>query len=308
MNTYRRTLIRTALLLGVVASSSTQALTIQFDYRYDQGFFSAQERRDRLEQAAGFFAGVRDSLAPIAPSVDDHWSVWFHNPSNLGGGQVREDNLFVAADTLRVFVGGAAMGAGVLGYATTGTLEGVSGSAGFVDAVTSRGQSNTYGPGATDYGVWGGAIAFNSDASWHWGATEAGLDASRSDFLTTAVHELGHILGYGPADSWAAQQQGGLFLGAAAMAAYGGPVPVGGAHWAEGVTGHYAGQPQETLLDPSTPAGMRQYPTDLDYAGLQDIGWEVRAVPLPPALWLMGSGIMLMALTAARRKTTVDKH
>ena len=69
-----------------------------------------------------------------------------------------------------------------------------------VDAVTTRGQRNAIGPGATDYGVWGGAISFNSDASWYFGASDGGLGPDESDFLTTAMHELGHVLGYGVAD------------------------------------------------------------------------------------------------------------
>ncbi len=278
------------LMLMVVSNTPIHAIQIQFDYTYDDGFFDDQQRRDRLQQAAGFYSAFTDNLTAINTSGGDQWSVQFNNPSNLGA-QIQEHNMMVSADTLTVFVGGSAMGSGVLGFGTTGTLFNVSGSMGFVDSVFSRGQNNAIGAAATDYGTWGGAISFNSDVNWHWGETVAGLDNSNNDFLTTAAHELGHLLGYGSADSWFNQMDNGLFSGEASVAAYGELVPVGPAHWAEGVMSTYNGIDQETMMDPSTPGGIRQLPTALDYAGFEDIGWQVSAVPLPGAFWLMFSGM-----------------
>ena len=284
------------------ASGQASAVSIQFDYTYDNGYFDDPLRRERLQQAAGYYLSLQDLLTPIAPGSGDSWTVWFNNPSSLGSGLVQQQNLAVAPDTLRVFVGGSAMGSGVLGYAMSGILTDVTGSEAFVDSVYTRGQENATGASATDYGWWGGAIAFNSDVNWHWGDTTAGLDAGSNDFLTTAIHELAHLFGYGSADSWFNSIDAGLFTGEAAVAVYGGPVPVSEAHWAEGVMSTVAGIPQETLMDPSTPAGVRQLPTALDYAGLTDIGWQVTAVPLPGALGLFLLGAGPLAWLGLRRR------
>jgi len=281
--------ISSAILLMIV-SAPAQAISIQFDYSYDGGFFDDQSRRDLLQQAAGFYSSFTDKLLAISAGENDQWSVQFNNPSNVGT-QVQQHNLAVSTDTITVYVGGSAMGSGVLGFGTNGTVFNVSGSNQFVDSIYTRGQENATGATATDFGTWGGAISFNSDVNWFWGETIDGLDASYNDFLTTATHELGHVLGYGTADSWFNLIEDELFSGAASVAAYGGLVPVvGSAHWAEGVMSTYNGMDQEAMMDPSTPGGVRQLPTVLDYAGFEDIGWQVAAVPLPGAFWLMLSG------------------
>lgn len=290
-------------------SSPVKALAIQFDYSLDGGFFDDQDRRNRLQQAANFYTSFTDSLSSINsssadPSNADQWSVQFNNPSDLAS-QVQRHNLSVSADTLTVYVGGSAMGSSVLGFGTTGTLFNVSGSSDFTDSVFTRGQDNATGVSATDYGTWGGAISFNSDVNWFWGEASAGLDNSSNDFLTTAAHELGHLLGYGSADSWFSQIDSGLFSGDASIASYGGLVPIGPGHWAEGVMSTYNGIDQETMMDPTTPSGIRQLPTDLDYAGLKDIGWEVQKVPLPAAAWLMISGLGALFGMAATKKYSI---
>jgi hypothetical protein len=109
------------------------------------------------------------------------------------------------------------------------------------------------------------------------------------------THELGHILGIGTAASWDARvegsvQDGYVFVGEHAKEAYGHesvPLDRYASHWAEGVMSVYNGQLQETAMDPSTPRGERQWMTELDYAGLRDIGWQV---PEPAALVLLVSG------------------
>jgi hypothetical protein len=305
--------VRRAILIFIAASAAAcgvardaGALTIELDYSYDtSGFFADPARREAMSYAASFYAAFADALALIAPGAGDTWTVYFNNPGNLGDGLVAEQDLRIAADTLRVFVGGSAIGEGVLGFATTGTITDISGSDAFIDAVTTRGQSNANGAGATDYGVWGGAISFNSDATWHFGLTTEGLDAHEHDFLTTAVHELGHILGFGLADSWFTYLFGDEFTGQASMRAYGGPVPADIAHWAEGVYSDVGGIPQETLMDPTTPAGVRELLTRLDYAGLRDIGWETAAVPVSGAAWLFASALATAVSLRAHRRTFI---
>lgn len=296
---------------ALLAAFPAQALTIKFDYTYDtQGFFTdiltgspLVERRAILEQAAGFYSGFTDSLSAIAPQDGDSWSVQITNPSNLSGGLITLNNLNIASDTLQIYVGGSMSAPGVLGFADTGMNLTANGSAAFIDSVTTRGQLDATGPAATDYGVWGGMIWFNARNNWYFGSDAAGLSAGSPDFLTTATHEIGHILGFGTADSWQAQIENGYFTGANSTAAYGGNVPLDrfGSHWASGVASTYQGVLQNTLMDPSTPAGNRELPTVLDYAGFADIGWQVTPVPEPDTYALILIGLGLIGLSARRK-------
>lgn len=289
------------LFVATLHSSNVAALQIEFDYRFDTGGFftdlgtggAITERRQILETAAAFYSGFTDQLTSVSTSGSDTWTVSISNPGQLGTSVTLVDEV-IAADTIKIFVGGSGSAPGVLGFAGTGFNFNASGSNAFVDAVTTRGQ------GVNDYGIWGGSIWFNANNSWYFDEGASGLTPGHPDFLTTAAHEIGHILGYGTADSWFDQiDNNGFFTGENSVASYGGLVPVDqfGSHWAEGVSSVVDGVMQETMMDPSTTAGIRQLPTDLDIAGFADIGWEVAAVPLPAAIWLLlsaMSGLMML--------------
>lgn len=297
-------LLKALACAGLCMASTAQALHIEFDYTYDtRGFFTdlatgapIAERRALLEQAASFYSGFTDSLAAITPQAGDSWSVKITHPS-LGGPQITLGNVAIAADTLRIYAGGSNSAPGVLGFANTGSNLTATGSAAFVGAVTTRGQANATGPTATDYGTWGGMIWFNAANDWYFGSDTAGLSSGHPDFLTTATHEIGHILGFGEADSWNALIDAqGRFTGTLSMAAYGGPVPLDQfhSHWALGTTSSVDGITQATLMDPSTIPGRRELPTVLDYAGFADVGWQVSAVPEPSLALLLGPGALLV--------------
>lgn len=310
-------LARTAIAcIGLFLTWPAHALQIEFDYTHDtRGFFTdvvtgspIAERRAILEQAASFYTGFTDALSAIAPQTGDHWSIRFTHPS-LGGPQITLNNLAIPADTFRIYVGGSSSAPGVLGFANTGFNLTASGSPEFVEAVTTRGQINAVGPNATDYGIWGGMMWFNAANDWYFGSDASGLQPGRPDFLTTATHEIGHILGFGEADSWLAQIDAeGRFVGPTSIAAYGAPVSLDQfeSHWAEGTMSTYAGMAQEALMDPSTPRGERQLPTLLDYAGFADIGWQVSAVPEPGTALLLGPGALLVVGLARRRQRSLE--
>lgn len=302
------------LCLALLCADNAAALSIEFDYSFDnRGFFTDEatgeplaERRALLELAASFYAPFTDQLTAISPAAGDHWSVNFVHPSLGGQPAVTISDEAIAADTIRVYVGGSVSsgGPGVLGFAGNGWGLTASGSDDFVDSVYSRGQANVSGNDASDTGPWGGYIWFNAANTWYFGEDESSLIPGHADFLTTATHEIGHILGYG-GDAWYAQIENELFSGDASVALYGGPVPVEGPHWAEDTNSERNGEAQGTMMDPSTRRGTRELPTQLDYAGFKDIGWQVPAsyVPLPAAGWLFLSASSILAILSRRRRT-----
>lgn len=305
------TLAGCLLFLVLFMAPAAKALNIEIDYSYDtNGLFTDMvtgeplaDRRALMDEAVSYYSGFVDPLDAIMPLGTDSWSVSIPHPSNYFVQNVLLTDMTLAADTVRIFVGGSPLGAGgVLGIAHGGTNLQASDSA-YLDAILSRGQANAYGLGATDYSPWGGSIWFNMSNDWYFGQDTSRLVPGHPDFLTTAIHEIGHILGFGVAGSWHNQiDNNGFFTGAASVLEYGSLVPLdpNDSHWAEGTTSDVNGMLQETLMDPSTPTGTRQLLTSLDYAGFEDIGWEVAAVPVPAAIWLFMSGLVGLAAFARR--------
>ena len=89
------------------------------------------------------------------------------------------------------------------------------------------------------------------------------------------------------------------------MALYGGPVPVTAdhGHWADGMMSTIPGTStlQEPAMDPTITVGTRKYFTDLDFAGLSGIGWEVTPVPEPEHYALV-AGLGLLGFAVCRRR------
>jgi hypothetical protein len=282
------------LLISLLASYNAVAIQIEFDYRFDtRGFFTDEvtgapivERRQILDLAASYYSGFTDQLTSINSGISDSWSVSFTHPS-LDGSPVTLVDEVIATNTIKIFVGGSNSAPGVLGFAGNGYNLTASGSEQFINSVINRGQTEN------DFGVWGGFMWFNANNNWYFDEDASGLTTGNPDFLTTVTHEIGHILGFGEADSWFSQIVDGFFTGENAIASYGSAVAVDQyeSHWAEGTQSIVDGVMQETLMDPSTPAGERQLLTELDYAAFADIGWEVAAVPLPAAFWLFFSAM-----------------
>ncbi len=251
-------------------SGSNGPLRVRFDYRYDtSGFFDAT-RRELLDAAAEIVVGrLDDQLAGFTSAGNNQFTAQFLNPAT--GVSQSIPGFSVAANELIVFVGTRDLPDADLANAGAG---GGSANQSFFNFATSRGQQ---GVPATDFAPWGGAISFDSEANWHSGLSTEGLAGNENDFLSVAVHEMGHILGFTVGvDSFNRYIAGGRFNGPASIQAHDGldgpPLAPDNSHWEEGLRDGG----QETSFDPSVVTGRRKLMTELDFAALDDIAWDLR--------------------------------
>lgn len=257
------------------------AITFQFDYSLDAtNFFDPinnPERRGALEQAGNDLGShLQDTILEIIPhkfNVADTWTATFEDPSN--GSQFDVEDLIVGENLIRVYVGARNLG-GSLGSGGPGFASSVSGVQQWVDTVLGRGQAGALGAdnAQTDFSPFGGSIAFDESANWHFGLDTVGLDSGEFDFFSTAIHELAHVIGFGTAPSFNNLVSGGVFIGSSSILEFdgSGPVPLAdSAHWQQDLLDDGA----EVALDPDLADGVRKNLTALDYAGLNDLGWQV---------------------------------
>ncbi len=299
------TLIAASLLFSV---TQTNAINITFDYSFDSnGFFDDPARRNVLESAGNFLGSrLNDTLDPISNVTN----VTFTNPSTNVAGAL--PTLSVAQDSIKIFVGGRDLGVNTTG----GDISGVGTPSFFPFNITGasahRGETGALTNPPTDFGPWGGRIAFDIDTQWYVDPDTTTLESFvGQDFFSVALHEIGHVLGLGTGPSWdanVAQIPGGgnIFLGAATFNVSGmtDNLDEDGIHFAQGTSGFGGGLPgqSDALMVPFIGSGMRRLPTNLDYAALSDIGWEVTAVPIPPALFLFLSGLTGFASIAIKKR------
>lgn len=249
-----------------------------FDYSYDTAdFFGDPARQAVLEQAAADLGHrLYDRLDDLTVSGSNTWSANFIDPGT--GDTVSETDLVVPSDTLYVFAGGRELDLGDVGRGGYGGFS-ASGDPDWLERVNARGQAGALLPGPTDFGPWGGSVTFDTLANWHFGSTSTGLDPGEIDFYSVAIHELGHLLGIaGSNPSWTRWIAEGEFEGTASVVEFDGlgsvPLDVDEGHWGEGVTDNG----QEAAMDPSLNNGARKEFTELDFAGLVDLGWALLPV------------------------------
>lgn len=280
---------------------SLLSLTIQIDYSLDKsGFFTSSVRSLFQQAAAAISADITTNLKAIIPSGSNTWTASF--AADEGGFVYPEhdiDNLVVPANTIIVYAIGTNLpgdltgGEAGLAIAGGGSATSGTGSNDWANAVFGRGLPGALASTPTQNAPWGGAIFFDTGSTkWFFGKTTAGIKSNQTDFLTVAEHELAHVLGFGTAGFWISPGNIGIpgswatnvnpanhtFIGKTAMAANGGkPVPLdvlsADQHFAEGQT--YGGEP--VTMEPVLTDGQRNELTTLDFAAIQDIGWQMQA-------------------------------
>jgi PEP-CTERM motif len=293
------------ILLAVAVPLAAQAaIDIRFDYTYDGGFFSGvnENRRAVMDLVAGEIEGrlVNETFAALTPAGANTWQLSFDNPGNSGT-DVTLSNPIIAANTLTIYVGGSNLGgSGPLGEANFGLS--YSGFSSWFNAFEARNNTTNYEP-------LGGGITFNADANWYFGTDASGLAFSQYDFYTVAAHEVFHILGVGQSDAYDADVIGGQLAGSNVQALTGGPVAL---NTASGDTGHFASgttyQGNTPIMVPALVNGVRRYATELDYAVLRDIGYNVTNVPEPSTWALTVLGLLAVAAATRRRQPLVMIH
>ena len=310
------------LLMAVLVALTFpgRGLNIVFDYTYDTGnFFGGTNtwRRAILERAADDIEARigETTLRAISSngSTGLSWELDFSHPSSSGF--VVLSNRAIPANVVLVFVGAKNFGGGGayedVSFGETGGVwfDGVNPAipahTNFAYNVLFRGQpggSITTFLNTQDFGPWGGSISFaNNITNWYFDPDPSTVETvtNKLDFYSVAIHEIFHCLGFGTADSWFPKVSGTNFTGTNAVTVYKGNVPVISAgnpqHWVQSITNRASGgiTPQETSLTPAiSGAYFRKYITDLDWAAMKDIGWQV--IPLP------GSEFVIMTNTTTR--------
>ena len=266
-------------VLLLVASSRVQAIDVEIRLACDlvgscgpgDFFFDHPEALETLNFATLAFEPFADSLSAVTVSP----TAVFRNP-DTGSPGFGVSNLVVPANRLIVYAGGHDLADNRVGEAAPGTPLGL----------FNRGQGVVTGAGANDFAPWGGSIAFDTtalngtDRKWYFGIHSEPTSGT-IDFLSVALHELGHLFGFGTADSFANQVVNHTFVGGTSMGLYGGAVPTFpeglnvDQHWGNDLTSPpYADEPR-VALGRSIVRGRRTLLSPVDYAAFDDIGWEV---------------------------------
>lgn len=256
------------------------SVSIQFNYSLDtNGFFSDTARRDLLTRAALLLTSkLNDTLSAITPSGTNTWTPEITHPAT-GARKTLTRNMQIPADKIIVYAGGRNLD-GFAGIGGPGAFA-ANGSTSWLNTVRGRGEAGALLADPTDTAPAVGSITFDTNPSspWHFGKSTNGLSNNEIDFLSIAVHELGHVLGIGTAASWYELVSGGRFTGARTRQVHGSNVLLDLDD--EGKYSHFAENTQtpegtEAAMDPNLLNGTRKFFGDIDFAALDDIGWEPR--------------------------------
>ena len=288
------------------ASSSYAAIDIIFDYSYDTGNYFGDEQRYIMEQVAYVFESRMGgtSFSGYRPNEDlglttiTGANLYFDNPTtdtNVQPGiasTTSDGNVIGRQDELIIFLGARSFGfssSSVLASAAATGRSGFSGSDAdnnaFIAALNSKNSSTTWQPlaGVSQVNTTQ-SFYFDTDLTTHADATSSGL----IDFYSVMVHEVGHIMGFtSSANAWTANKSGNFWTGANAKAEYNNQnVPLySTSHWDLPAPSGALNQANVNCLChpsmiPSISTDKRTSFSDLDFALLKDIGYNISASPI----------------------------
>jgi hypothetical protein len=255
---------------GVPADAGANLGPVRFhiaiDYRFDKlGFFSDATRKAALEAAARTWGRL---LSDAFPDVPAGTFVFVKDPGDPYGAGIGF-TLEYAIDDLVIFVGSAELDGSEV--ALSGPSAGFSG---VTDPTLRAALDHRYGD--LPFQPWTGWISFDTLTDFYFDPapdTPHAPDADKIDFLSVALHEIGHVLGFGTADAFKAMIAGSAFTGAKAKAAHGGaavPLTSDRKH----VPNTLTSGGERLLMNVSFPAGSRYSVTALDQAFFGDLGYH----------------------------------
>ncbi len=251
-----------------LSATRTHRFQIQYDYRFDtNNFFADPARKSVLEEAANIWENYIQNDFPTVPAGT---SFTLQNPQTGNRETVSLNN---SVDDLVIFVGAqniplSQKALAFAGYDGTDTSD-----------ITLRNRLS-----GSNFEPWAGTITFNSSptfldgipTSWFFDLTPEtsnDIPTNSVDFLSTALHEIGHILGIGTAPIFKTLGAGGSFVGTNAKSVNGGnPIPLESdlSHIQAG----FLSDGRPVLLTSNNPGG-RLLPTRVDLAVLADIGYNI---------------------------------
>jgi hypothetical protein len=249
--------------LGGAGGTPSHRFSIRFDYRFDTVGFFTPERRTALEAAGATWSNlIHDDFVTVPKGT----GIRLRNPEN------RDEYVWVNSieediDDLLVFVGTSEAIPGLGRGGPSGTTQ--------TDDTTLAAALAARQNGA-DFEPWAGSITFKASSNFFFDQTpETANDIAPEgfDFTSVATHELGHVLGFATCPAFTNLTSGTSFIGPAAQANYGGPVPLmaDAGHFQD----HLQSDGGDTLMDPGTSNGIRVVPTHLDRAVFIDLGFRI---------------------------------
>jgi hypothetical protein len=272
-------------------------LNITFDYTYDtNNFFDTQFKRDLMQYAASTIANqFGDTLAAITTTSSNEYNQTFFAPNSSSNTETVHTGTSLSTNEILIYLGSVNENSSTLGTGGPGGHNYIGlpnpTSQTFVDTVYARGQAGALtvtDANKTDFSIWGGAISFNgtpitgggSELNWYYGLDTPSGSSNQVDFLSVAMHEMMHLMGFGSAATWDNNTTSGQFTGAATTTYLGtNPLPsTGNSHFVEGTKDPYSNL--ETAMDPTLQTGTRKYPTGLDNAVMDDLGWDLLPTPV----------------------------
>jgi len=264
------TLLSLSLLATTVPSalaghsaSKVHRLSIQFDYRFADGFFDSPERRAVFEDAASLWGQLLTTDLPTTPSGTKTWVL--DGEAETWRSVVLEEDV----DDVLIFV-----------FASPGGAKAAKATGSPYGAPWSRIVPASYHRS--------GAIWINTEAArpWFFDQTPMNDDdlpsGTHYDFFSTALHEIGHAMGLirHEANAFSSLVHADKFHGPAAMRYNGGeaiPLEPNSSHM---LAGYNLGLTRPHLdrfcmHGSDVVAGFRNFPRELDALMMEDVGYEL---------------------------------
>ena len=251
---------------GKDATPSTDIkFKVQIDYRFDKaGFFSDPVRKQALEGACRTWGRLlSDSFANIPKDT----FIRVRDPEKPTEPALSM-NVEYEIDDLLVFVASSDLPGG-----TTGLSSPTAGLSGITDPTLATALDKRFNQ--QPFQPWTGWISFDTTTTFHFDPNpELGnvVPEGKIDFVSVALHELGHVLGFGTAAAFKSKISAGAFTGQKTQTLVGGPLTLSPdlAH----VPNTTMSGGQRLLMDVSDATGTRYLPTPLDRAVFEDLGYH----------------------------------